>query len=463
MVKKRGAFMGPRLRRIRREQGLTQLEMANDLNVSPSYIALIERNQRPMTAEMLIRLADTYRLDLSAVTAGDDNQAGSRLMAATQDSLFSDLAITDMEIEDFGNGYPVAAEAFSRLYAAYQQSQIALADREEGHDSPHDPITEVRRFLSKRRNSFPSIDNACEQLTKKIVHLGDFESYLQTQKWKVRRLPLDVMDGSLRRLNQHRREIRLAEGLDRASFTFQLALQVAYLQMKVEIDDAIGDYNFYTESGKRLTKRALANYAAGALLMPYGEFVKQAEERRYDIEALARQFGVSFEQAAHRLTTLQKPGEEGVPFFFIRVDAAGNVSKRLDGAGFPFARHGGSCPLWSLHQAFREPRRILTEWVALPDGEKFFSIVRTVTAGGGAYGAQRIERAIALGCSEAHAHRLVYARMSDITKDNPTPIGVSCRLCQRVNSIARAEPPIGRKLSIDDHYRASAQFDLADD
>jgi len=322
-------------------------------------------------------------------------------------------------------------------------------------------VAESRRFLAARRNCFPSLDEAAERLAQSVSESDSLVGYLKARhKLRVRRLPTTVMVGSTRRLDRHRGEILLDDGLDTASQVFQLALQLAYLEMRPDIDAVVEAGSFATESGERLTRRALASYAAAAILMPYTAFARAAETRRYDVEALARQFGTSFEQTAHRLTTLQKPGQERVPFFFIRVDPAGNVSKRLDGAGFPFARHGGGCPLWSVHQAFSTPRQIVTQWLELPDGQKFFSIARTVTAGGGGFGAQRVERAIALGCSAEHAGRLVY------TQDRPaeiaTPIGVTCRLCHRTECMARSAPPMGRQILSDDIRRTSAPFGFSD-
>ncbi len=462
MPRERSVFLGPRLRRLRRELGVTQAAMASDLDVSPSYIALMERNQRPVTADMLLRLAQTYRLDIANLAATREDDFATRLRAALRDPLFGDLEIAPMEIEDFGNSFPGAADALLRLYTAYQESQLALADQGDGGSAAPDPVAEARRFLSARKNSFPSLDDAAETLARKIDAAGGREAYLVQSGFKVRRLPSDVMADSLRRLDQHRNEIVIDESLDKASAAFQLSLQIAYLEMGDDIDSELQQTKFQTENGRRLTRRALANYAAGALLMPYRAFIRAAETRRYDVEALARQFNVSFEQVAHRLTTLQRPGEEGVAFFFIRVDAAGNVSKRLDGAGFPFARHGGSCPLWSLHQAFRRSREIIPEWVSLPDGERFFTIVRTVTAGGGGHGAARIERAIALGCSEENARHLVYAQDTTLSPEQATPIGVNCKLCHRMDCIARSEPPIGRQILADEYRRSSAPFGLAD-
>ena len=465
MPSERRLYVGPSLRRLRRDLGLTQSDMAQDLEVSASYIALLERNHRPLSAEMLVRLAQTYRLDVAALAAesGDDS---ARLQSALRDPMFGGIELKALEVADAAANFPGVTEAFLRLYTAYREEQLALADRSvdgrEGEDAA-DPVAESRRFLAARRNSFPGLDDAAERLAQAVAANEGLAGHLKARHGlRVRRLPPDVMTGATRRLDRHRREVLLDDTLDGASQSFQLALQTAYLELETEIGEVLAEGAFETEGGQRLTRRALASYAAAALLMPYTAFARAAEARRYDVEALGRQFGASFEQTAHRLTTLQKPGQERVPFFFIRVDEAGNVSKRLDGAGFPFARHGGGCPLWSVHQAFRTPRQIVTQWLELPDGQKFFSIARTVTAGGGGFGAPRIERAIALGCAEEHAHRLVYAADHRGGPEQATPIGVTCRLCHRAECAARSAPPIGRQILPDDLRRTLAPFGFSD-
>ena len=254
---------------------------------------------------------------------------------------------------------------------------------------------------------------------------------------------------------------RSDDTLDAASQNFQLAQQLAYLEFDQEIQNVTQEGNFETESARRLAHRALAAYAAAAIIMPYAVFAKAVETRHYDIEALSRQFGTSFEQTAHRLTTLQKPGHERIPFFFIRVDVAGNVSKRLNSGNFPFARHGGGCPLWSVHQVFTTPRKVVTQWLELPDGQRFFSIARTVSSGGGAFGAPRVERAIALVCEAHHAERLIYSRHPPQAAP-PTPIGIACRLCHRPTCTSRSEPPIGRQILPDDYRRTEAPFGFSD-
>jgi XRE family transcriptional regulator, fatty acid utilization regulator len=462
----RRVYVGPSLRRLRRDLGLTQADMASDLEVSASYIALLERNHRPLSAELLLRLARTYKIDMAALAGDGSGEEAVRLQAALKDPMFADIELPAMEITDLANNFPGVAEAILRLHTAYREEQLALADQGaaqtgEAPGDGSDPVAESRRFLEARRNSFPGLDDAAERLAQALAGHDGLAAYFRTRHGlRVRRLPPEVMVGSTRRLDRHRREVLLSDELDAASQAFQLALQLAYLELADDIDGVVRDGVFASESGARLTRRALASYAAAAILMPYGAFARAVETRRYDIEALSRQFGASFEQVAHRLTTLQKPGQARVPFFFLRVDEAGNVSKRLDGAGFPFARHGGGCPLWNVHQAFRTPRRIVTQWLELPDGQRFFSIARTVTAGGGGYGKLRVERAIALGCAAEHAGRLIYAQGQD--EAAATPIGVTCRICHRTECTARSAPPIGRQILADDLRRTSAPFGFSD-
>lgn len=469
--------MGPRLRRLRRDLGLTQADMAADLDISAPYVALLERNQRPVTADMLLRLARTYKIDLADLAGDGGADHTARMQAVLKEPMFADIDIPPLEISDIAIGYPGLAEAFLRLYTAYREEQLALADRtapgltaaasksrRSGTLDVNDPVAEVRRFLAARKNNFADIDDAAERVLQGPADPNWLTERLATRhKLRVRHLPPDVMLGSVRRLDRHRREVLFDDSLDTASFTFQLAQQLAYLEFEDEIAAALKAGHFSGKSAKLLAHRSLASYAAAALIMPYSEFAKAAEARSYDLEALARQFGTSFEQTAHRITTLQRPGAEKVPFFLIRVDPAGNISKLLDGAGFPFAKHGGACPLWSVHGVFKTPRQIVTQWLELPDGQQFFSIARTVTAGGGSYGAVRVERAIAIGCAAEHAGKLIYTRDEAGRRDAPTPIGVACRVCHRPTCAARSELPIGRELLPDDYRRLNVPFGFSSD
>lgn len=459
----RSVYMGPRLKRLRRELGLTQAQVAADLEISASYVALLERNQRPLTADLLLRLARTYRMDLSDIAGDGGADYPARLAAALRDPMFADIDLPSLEVSDAAINSPGIAEAFLRLHTAWAERQLELADKDaalaEGIATT-DPVAEVQRFLAARGNCFPALDEAAEAIAAKVVEAGGLVAYLKTsRRLRVRRLPSDVLAGSIRRYDRHREQILLDDALDTASQHFQLAVQIAYIELRKAIDAALGDIGAVGEAARQLARRALAQYAAAAILMPYDAFLAAAESKGYDIEALARTFGASFEQVAHRLTSMGKPGRAGIPFFFIRIDRAGNVSKRLDGAGFPFARAGGGCPLWSIYHVFSRPREIVTQWLELPDGQRFFSIARTVTAGGGGFGTARVERAVALGCSAEHAGRLVYTRMQpEVTADKATPIGVTCRLCQRIECPARAAPPVGRLMLADDYHRGSVPF-----
>lgn len=466
---KNAIFMGPRLKRVRRDLGLTQSNMAADLEISASYVALMERNQRPVTADLLLKLARTYRIDIASLAGDGGDELNARLQSVLKEPIFADIDLPALDIADIAAGYPGFAEALLRLHTAYSEEQLALAQQRaslaggDGEaDSRLSPVNEARNFLAARRNCFPALDDSAAAMAEQAGGLDAMIGRLRERHGlRVRFVDPEIMLDALRWHDRHRDQILVSRLLDHSARKFQLALQLAVLEARNEIGAILATGRFESENARRLTRRALASYWAGALLMPYRAFARAARERRHDLEALASEFGTSFEQVAHRLTTLQRSGEEGVPFFFLRIDPAGNVSKRLDGAGFPFARHGGGCPLWSVHTAFQAPGQIVGQWLELPDGQRFFSIARTVVAGGGAHGAPRAMRAVALGCAAEHAELLVYA---DAMKDAaPTPIGVACHLCHRPQCIARAAPPIGRDMRPDDNRETGVPFAFAGD
>lgn len=461
-------YMGPRLKRVRRDLGLTQANMAADLEISPSYVALMERNQRPITADLLLKLAATYRIDIGALANDGGEDLAKRMEAVLKEPIFADIDLPALDIADIGASYPGFAEALLRLHTAYGEEQMALAQRRElaadGSDGGRtsDPVAEARNFLAARRNCFPALDDSAQGVAEDVSGLDAMARRLQGRHGlRVRFVDPEVMLGSLRWHDSHREQLFVSQLLDHAGRKFQLALQIALLEARREIDAQLFDGRFESDNARRLARRALANYWAAALLMPYRAFARSARQSRHDIEALAREFGTSFEQVAHRLTSLQKPGEEGVPFFFLRIDRAGNVSKRLDSAGFPFARHGGACPLWNVHSAFDTPMQIVTQWLELPDGQRFFSIARTVSAGGGAFNAPIALRTVALTCAAEHAHLLVYSEGRQ--EDAATPVGVACHLCHRPHCIARAAPPIGRDMRPDDFRETGVPFAFASD
>lgn len=456
----RPLYLGPRLKRLRRELGLTQQAMASDLDISPSYIALLERNQRPLTAELLLRLARSYKLEISDLASEDADDYARRLAGVLRDPLFADIDLPALEVADLATNFPGVSEALLRLHGAYQREHDALAEQRAAGAAAviTDPVGEARRFFAARRNWFPQLDARAEEFAAEIARAGSMVEWLKTRGVRVRFLPPDVMMGSIRRFDRHGEQLLIDDTLDAPGRAYQVALHAAYTALRPEIMEIVRAERFATETGANLVRRALAGYGAAAMMMPYDRFARAVDQRRYDIESLSRAFGTSFEQVAHRLTTLGKPGHERVPFFFIRVDHAGNVSKRLDGAGFPFAAHGGGCPLWSLHGVFKTPGEIVTQWLELPDGQRFFSIARTVAAGGGSWDRPRHYRAVALACAAEHAPKTIYAGNTDPREAQATPIGVTCRLCHRSACTARSAPPIGREILPDDFRRAAEPF-----
>ncbi len=462
-------YIGPRLRRIRRELGLTQAQMAADLDVSPSYVTLIERNQRPLPADLLLRLAETYELELSAFSAGEDETL-ALLEAALADPIFQELSVGRDDVRDLLSSNPAMGDAVAALYQAHRSSQAAVIEaRATGQSGPADPLEEAREYISEARNYFPALEEVGEETARALSannhNLFDAlaDRFKKKHSLTLRVLPADIMVGAYRRHDRHRAQIAISEALDQASRTFQAALQLVLFEQGKLLDETVNTAAFESDAGRRLARAALANYAAGAIIFPYSIFHQSVQELHYDIEALARRYGASFEQVCHRLTTLQQPGKEGIPFFFLRIDAAGNVSKRFSGGVFPFARYGGSCPLWNIHETFRLPRRIITQTVQLPDGDSYFSIARTVHGGEGGFAAPKAERAVALGCDIKHAGKLIYGRDIDLEAATPTPVGVTCRLCPRPACAARAHPPVERRIIIDEHRRMATPFSFAFD
>lgn len=467
MSQSRPLYLGPRLRRLRRESGLTQQAMADDLGISASYIALLERNQRPVTAELLLKLARTYQVDVSELASEDAEDYARRIGEVMRDPLLADIDLPALEIADLATSFPGVTEAILRLHGAFSREQQALAEQRLGNpaDGPEatDPVRLAQAFFSSNRNYFHSLDSRAEALAAEIAEQGAAAEWLRKTKGvRVRFMPPEVMVESVRRFDRHNEQVLIDDSLDVSARKFQLATHIVWTSLREEIVQLAREADLPDKSAIALLRRNLAAYAAAALVMPYERFWRAAESRGYDVAALGGAFGMSFEQVAHRLATLSRPGQEGVPFFMIRVDAAGNVSKRFDGAGFPIAAQGGSCPLWRVHDAFRTPGELIPQWLELPDGRRFFSLARTVGGTPRHFGAMATTRAVALVCTADQAGRLVYARGSTPDAAPATPIGITCRLCQRAECQARALPPLGRELLADDQRRSPAPYMVAD-
>jgi len=468
----RKVFAGLRLKKLRRERQLSQARMAEELEVSPSYLNLMERNQRPITVQILIRLADVYGVDPRDFMVAESDQALGELDQIFADPLLRDVAIPRADLQDAAENSPALLQAMQKLYRTY----VALREANEeglvsGRDpdraealTPEGPIDRVRAILHEARNYFPALDEAAERLAADLAIDGHEMFYALSERLRgrhgirVRVMPLDVMGDRLRTFDLHRRHLLISEMMDQPGRIFQAAHQIALAEFSTLLTDLSVSLEPKDETARRLLRITLANYFAGALMMPYGRFHEAAELMGYDLEILGARFGASIEQVAHRLTTLARPTMRGIPFFLVRVDIAGNVSKRFSSSRFPFAHSGGTCPLWNIHAAFAEPGRVLTQVVEMTDGTQYFSIARTVRRTITAYGSVEPHFAIGLGCEIRYAARLTYAKRLDLNAVDATPIGINCRLCERPSCPQRAAPPATRTLLIDETTRSLSPF-----
>ncbi len=460
-------FAGARIKRLRRELGLTQGRMAGELGVSVSYLNLIEANQRPLTARLVLKLAEVYDIDVRALASDRDEGAAAELTEAFADPILKEHSLTRNELRELVETYPNAASAIGLLYRAYRQvASRAIdggADPDHGVSRAIGPNDRIRDYMQSLRNHFPTLEERAEALAEELGlpaadPLTAIRARLQDRHgFKVRILPYSVLGGALRRIERHRHELLLSELLDSAGRAFQAGYFLGLIEGSGDIDKLIKDARF-EGAELQLARIMLANYFAGALLLPYGKFLKSAEELGYDIEVLASRFGASIEQISHRFTTLQRPTARGVPFFFLRIDRAGNVSKRFSAGKFHFSSFGGTCPLWNVHEAFQRPARILTQIVETPDGARYFTLARTVPKAAAPHGTPKAYHAIALGCDIKYADRLVYSKTHDLKSAEPTLIGVNCALCERPDCPARAAPPLARPLVVDERVRGISPF-----
>lgn len=454
--------MGVRLRRLREERGMTQAALARALELSPSYLNQIEQNQRPLTVPVLLKLNAVFGLDVQLFAEDEEGQRITELRAVLAER---GAGVALAEVRELSASMPAVARAILDLAARAREAgerADALAMRlggEAGVTTPA-PFEEVRDFIFARRNFFPDLDAAADRLVAAAaLPVGRMAEGLAA---RLGRHGVRVEEGApetLRAFDPAARVLRLSPGVSAGRRAFQMATQLAFFECGAVIDTLAREGGFRVPGAERLARIGLANYFAGAVLMPYAPFFAAAEAESYDIERLGQRFGVGFETTCHRLSTLQKPEARGVPFFFIRTDRAGNISKRQSATDFHFSRVGGTCPLWTIYEAFTRPGQILTQIAQMPDGRSHLWIARTVSRSQGGFGAAAKTFAIAMGCDLAHADRLVYSRGLDLR--NPaaaTPIGAGCKICERPACPQRAFPPVGRALAVDDEVSRFAPY-----
>ncbi|HAC00738.1 short-chain fatty acyl-CoA regulator family protein [Brevundimonas naejangsanensis] len=463
-------FMGVRLRRLREERGLTQTAVARALDISNSYLSQIEQNQRPLTVPLLLKLNAVFGVDVQFFSEDEEG----RLISDVRDALADggDEPISTVELRELALNMPAVGRALVSLHRKARQS----AERAEimalrlGEDAAREaparmPFEQVRDFFYARRNHVAELDEAAERLYA-AAGLAPRQIRPGLAAWLAEkhgvRVIFDETDEAQRRYDGPNRTLYVSAFSKQGRQAFQMALQLAFLEAGDLIESLIDAALLEERETRDLLRIGLAQYFAGALLLPYGDFLRQAEVYGYDIDRLGRHFGVGFETVCHRLSTLQRPGALGVPFFFVRVDRAGNISKRQSATDFHFSRVGGSCPLWNVYEAFVQPGRVLTQMAQMPDGRTYLWIARTVGSPGPVYGAPGKTFAIGLGCDIRHAERLVYSQGLNLSDQAAaTPIGAGCKICERPACPQRAFPFIGRALQIDMDRSASTPYPTA--
>ena len=458
-------YAGAKLREVRGRIGVTQKAFAQKLGVSLPYLNQMENNHRPISAGVVLALAQEYGLDVTELTTGDAERMVSDMREALADPVFSaQPPLADLRLA--ASNAPALARAFLALHQAYRQTHERLASldealgREDAALRPS-PWEEVRDFFHYCDNYLDAIDRAAEHFA---CPQGERRDVMQVARATLDRLGIEVKTatkGTLRHFDSQTRHLHMARSASGPTHRFQILHQVALLTQNDLLEATLDLAQFQTPEARGIAKIGLANYFAGAALMPYGPFLEAAAGVRHDLERLAEMFDASVEQVAHRLSTLQRPGAKGVPFFFVRVDQAGTITKRHSATRLQFARYGGACPLWNVHQAFETPGRFLRQLAETPDGIRYFCLARDVSKPGGAYGAPVRRYAIGLGCEVGHADRLVYADGLDL-RGQFEPIGISCRICERPDCHQRSVPPLERRLSVDPDRRGTLPYEIAD-
>jgi predicted transcriptional regulator/DNA-binding XRE family transcriptional regulator len=459
MTQARKLYIGAKLREIRGRLGLTQAEYALKLGVSVSYLNQMENNHRPVSARVVLSLAQEFGIDVTELATGSSERLIADMREALADPVFGDVAPPLSDLQLLAANAPNFARAFLTLHRAHRQGAERLARLNEAlgrEDNPVNPLPweEVRDFFHYCDNYIDAIDRAAERFA---ARLGQGDRLAAIDGWLRSRHGIALSlanDAPLRRYDPAARILTLAARSGRATQAFQALHQIALIEHADLLEATLDLARFGTEAARAICKTGLANYFAGAALLPYGPFLDRARLRRHDLEALAGEFHASIEQVGQRLSTLQRPGAKGVPFYFVRVDQAGTITKRHSATRLQFTRFGGGCPLWNVHQAFETPGRFLRQLAETPDGARYVCLARDVSKPGGSFRAPVRRYAIGLGCEIAHAGSLVYADDLDIRDEAAfQPIGVSCRICERVACPQRSVPPMERRVEVDPNER----------
>ena len=464
--------IGPKIKSFRRQLGLQANKLAEQLGISASYLNLIESGKRKIDGDLLLKVCEELKIELSDLTNKSDLNLVNDISELLDDKLFEDLDIVGPEVKDLVNTNPKIAKALIKLGDNFKQKDHEIINKVENLsgkiiDSRKTafPGEVISDFLQEKKNYFPKLEEFANSVFEKVqknnrtryVALCEF---LKTEySITVKDVIPDEGKPFSKIFDKNKKELLLSDYNSLETKKLHAAAQIAQEGAMKEINDYLSEFKFPTEESKRLTQIALLNYCGAAILMPYKLFHSECKKLKYDLELLQNTFATSFEQVAHRVTSLQDPKLPGIPFHFLRVDVAGNISKRFSLSGIEIPRYGGACPRWNVYSAFSRPGVIQAAVSKMTNGEKYVCIARTVEKGVGRYGQKKSMLSIGLGCEAKYAKDFVYTENLSLSdKKTEIPIGVSCRTCDRLDCSQRAFPPLHKKFDVDVNARGVSVY-----
>lgn len=466
-------LIGQRLRQLRMERGLRQVDTAKQLGVSPAYLNLIEKGRRAIQFPLLWKALELLGQDLESFMA----QAGERRPDDALAKFLDDpLAKTlDLDEDDVARlqAEPKAAATIAALFNLYKntraQLDTAMVKLSAGEPPRTDyaPSDEVSDFLQAHKNFFPELEEEAVRIRRglklgrrlvyeQLVHMLEHEFGYRTE------LVPPGATSVVRRIDNERRVVTISTSLTAQPLKFQLAATAGLfvLDRSRLHERLIAESRRRHVETERLIKIHLANYFAGALLLPYDEFYREAQRTRYDVEALAESFEVSYEACAHRLCNLADPQRPGIPLHFLRVDVAGNISKKYSATGIKFPHGSGSCPKWAVHVAFLTPSVLTRQLSSMPDGSTYFCFAKVIISPQQGSLVRGTTYSIGLGTTVDAAKHLAYAQdlPSQDLKRVAIPVGITCRFCERTDCNQRAAPSYKFAFAVDEYTKKDNFF-----
>ena len=464
--------IGPKIKAFRRKLGIQANKLAEQLGISPSYLNLIEGGKRKIDGDLLLKVCQELKIELSDLAVKSDLNLVNNISELLDDQLFEDLDILGPEIKDLVNTNPKIARALIKLGDNFKQKDHDIVNRVENIsgkiiDSRKAafPGEVVSDFLQENKNYFPKLEDFANSVFEKIQvnNRATYMALCDFLKKEYGILVKDVLpeEGKpfSKIFNKNKKELLLSDYVALETKKLYVSSQIAHEGAIKDINEYLSKFSFPSEESKKLTKVALLNYCGAAILMPYKLFHTECMKNKYDLELLQNTFATTFEQIAHRVTCLQDPKLLGIPFHFLRVDIAGNISKRFSLSGIEIPRYGGACPRWNVYSAFTRPGVIQAAVSKMSNGEKYVCIAKTVEKGVGRFGEAKSILSIGLGCEAKYAKDFVYTENLNINeKKTEIPIGVSCRTCDRLDCSQRAFPPLHKKFDVDINSRGISVY-----